>query len=42
MFAMFREDELVKRARKLKISAGIEPDTDLGPVITKQVQHLDV
>ncbi|XP_078180943.1 aldehyde dehydrogenase 6B2 [Carex rostrata] len=32
------EDELVNCARKLKISAGIEPDTDLGPVITKQAK----
>ncbi|KAJ4734290.1 Methylmalonate-semialdehyde dehydrogenase [acylating] [Rhynchospora pubera] len=32
------EDELVKRARQLKVSAGIEPETDLGPVITKQAK----
>lgn len=32
-----REDKLVERAKALKVSAGIEPDADLGPVISKQV-----
>lgn len=32
-----REDKLVSRAKALKVSAGIEPDVDIGPVISKQV-----
>lgn len=32
-----REDKLVERAKALKVNAGTEPDTDLGPVISKQV-----
>lgn len=33
-----REDKLVERAKTLKVQPGTEPDTDLGPVISKQVQ----
>uniref|UniRef100_UPI001CB91541 methylmalonate-semialdehyde dehydrogenase [acylating], mitochondrial n=1 Tax=Erigeron canadensis TaxID=72917 RepID=UPI001CB91541 len=33
------ENELVKRAKKLKVNAGTEPDADLGPVITKQAKE---
>ncbi|KAJ3670161.1 hypothetical protein LUZ60_010485 [Juncus effusus] len=32
------EEELIKRAKQLKVNAGIEPDTDLGPVISKQAK----
>lgn len=32
-----REEELKERAKALKVNAGIEPGTDLGPVISKQV-----
>ena len=32
-----REDKLVECAKALKVNAGIEPDADLGPVISKQV-----
>lgn len=32
-----REDNLVERAKALKVNAGTEPDTNLGPVISKQV-----
>lgn len=32
-----REDKLVERAKAIKVNAGTEPDTDLGPVISKQV-----
>ena len=35
----FREDKLVERAKALKVTAGTEPDADLGPVISKQVTH---
>ncbi|KAJ4832463.1 hypothetical protein Tsubulata_016016 [Turnera subulata] len=31
------ENKLVERAKALKVSAGTEPDADLGPVISKQV-----
>ncbi|CAG8610367.1 39672_t:CDS:10, partial [Gigaspora margarita] len=31
--------ELVERASKLKISGGMEPDTDLGPLITHQAKE---
>ncbi|XP_022727297.1 methylmalonate-semialdehyde dehydrogenase [acylating], mitochondrial-like isoform X6 [Durio zibethinus] len=31
------EDKLVERAKALKVQPGTEPDTDLGPVIGKQV-----
>ncbi|GKA27224.1 methylmalonate-semialdehyde dehydrogenase [acylating], mitochondrial [Tanacetum coccineum] len=32
------ENELVKRAKSLKVNAGTEPDADLGPVISKQAR----
>nr|CAD1818344.1 unnamed protein product [Ananas comosus var. bracteatus] len=32
------EDELVECAKSLKVSAGVEPGTDLGPVISKQAK----
>jgi malonate-semialdehyde dehydrogenase (acetylating)/methylmalonate-semialdehyde dehydrogenase len=32
-----RETKIVERAKALKVNAGTEPDTDLGPVISKQV-----
>ncbi|ONK61098.1 uncharacterized protein A4U43_C08F26230 [Asparagus officinalis] len=34
----FREEELTKRASALKVNAGVEPGTDLGPVISKQAK----
>lgn len=34
-----REDKLVECAKALKVNAGMEPDAELGPVISKQV-HL--
>lgn len=34
---LFREDKLAERAKSLKINAGTEPDADLGPMISKQV-----
>ncbi|KAK9053430.1 hypothetical protein SSX86_030064 [Deinandra increscens subsp. villosa] len=34
-----RENELVKRAKSLKVNAGTEPDADLGPVISKQAKE---
>ncbi|XVF44886.1 hypothetical protein PTKIN_Ptkin02bG0159300 [Pterospermum kingtungense] len=33
------ENELVERAKALKVSAGTEPDADLGPVISKQAKE---
>jgi malonate-semialdehyde dehydrogenase (acetylating)/methylmalonate-semialdehyde dehydrogenase len=33
------ENELVERAKTLKVNAGIEPDADLGPVISKQAKE---
>ncbi|KAK6916203.1 Aldehyde dehydrogenase domain [Dillenia turbinata] len=33
------EDKLLERAKALKVNAGIEPDADLGPVITKQAKE---
>ncbi|MQL76666.1 hypothetical protein Taro_009072 [Colocasia esculenta] len=33
------EDELIKRAKTLKVNAGIEPGTDLGPVISRQAKE---
>lgn len=33
------EDKLVECAKALKVNAGIEPDADLGPVISKQVKE---
>lgn len=35
-----REDELVKRASSLVVNSGMASDADLGPVISKQVNHL--
>ncbi|PKU75449.1 methylmalonate-semialdehyde dehydrogenase [acylating], mitochondrial-like [Dendrobium catenatum] len=32
------EDELIKRAKALKVNAGIEAGTDLGPVISRQAK----
>jgi acyl-CoA reductase-like NAD-dependent aldehyde dehydrogenase len=32
-----REDKLVEHAKAIKVSAGTEPDADLGPVISEQV-----
>ncbi|KAK1380100.1 hypothetical protein POM88_026844 [Heracleum sosnowskyi] len=34
-----QEDKLVSRAKALKVSAGIEPDIDIGPVISKQAKE---
>ncbi|RDX67901.1 Methylmalonate-semialdehyde dehydrogenase [acylating], mitochondrial, partial [Mucuna pruriens] len=34
-----REAKLIERANALKINAGTEPDTDLGPVISKQAKE---
>ena len=31
-------EELVERAKALKVNAGTDPNADLGPVITKEVQ----
>lgn len=33
-----REEELVQRAKVLKVNAGTNPGADLGPVISKEVQ----
>ncbi|XP_074331765.1 methylmalonate-semialdehyde dehydrogenase [acylating], mitochondrial-like [Apium graveolens] len=33
------EDKLVSRAKALKVGAGIEPDVDIGPVISKQAKE---
>ncbi|KAI4296459.1 hypothetical protein L6164_036416 [Bauhinia variegata] len=33
------EDKLVEHAKALKVNAGTEPDTDLGPVINKQAKE---
>ncbi|KAK4401802.1 Methylmalonate-semialdehyde dehydrogenase [acylating], mitochondrial [Sesamum angolense] len=33
------EDKLVERAKALKVSAGTDPEADLGPVISKQVRQ---
>ncbi|KAM7256343.1 hypothetical protein ACFE04_012084 [Oxalis oulophora] len=33
------ENELVERAKALKVNAGVEPDADLGPVISKQAKE---
>lgn len=32
-----REEKIVERAKALKVSAGTDPEADLGPVISKQV-----
>lgn len=37
-FYLSREEELVERAKALKVNAGTDPNADLGPVITKEVQ----
>lgn len=34
---LWRETKIIERAKALKVNAGTEPDTDLGPVISKQV-----
>lgn len=34
---LFREQELVERAKELKVNAGTEPGTDIGPVISREV-----
>ncbi|KAK8529790.1 hypothetical protein V6N12_060559 [Hibiscus sabdariffa] len=34
------EDKLVERAKALRVQPGTEPDTDLGPVISKQAKEL--
>ncbi|EOX98632.1 hypothetical protein QUC31_015067 [Theobroma cacao] len=33
------ENELIERAKALKVNAGTEPDADLGPVISKQAKE---
>ncbi|KAL9685708.1 hypothetical protein QQ045_023159 [Rhodiola kirilowii] len=35
----FWEDKLVERAKALKVNGGLEPDADLGPVISKQAKE---
>lgn len=37
LFYLSREEGLIERAKALKVNAGTEPGTDLGPVISKQV-----
>ncbi|KAG4159905.1 hypothetical protein ERO13_D02G201900v2 [Gossypium hirsutum] len=34
------EDKLVERAKALRVQPGTEPDTDIGPVISKQAKEL--
>nr|TKS10600.1 methylmalonate-semialdehyde dehydrogenase family protein [Populus alba] len=34
-----RENKLVERAKSLKVNSGMEPDADLGPVISKQAKE---
>ncbi|GKU85875.1 hypothetical protein SLEP1_g486 [Rubroshorea leprosula] len=34
-----REDKLVDHVKALKVNAGTEPDTDLGPLISKQAKE---
>lgn len=41
-YLVFREEELIKRANALKVNAGVEPGTDLGPVISKQVKAKNI
>ena len=36
-FGVSREDELVERAKALKVNAGTDPSADIGPVISKEV-----
>ncbi|XP_042991299.1 uncharacterized protein LOC122318179 isoform X3 [Carya illinoinensis] len=35
---MFREEELVERAKELKVNVGADPSADLGPLITKEAK----
>lgn len=35
---LYREEELVERAKELKVNVGADPSADLGPLITKEVQ----
>jgi len=35
-----RIPEIVERARQLKVNGGLEPNTDIGPLITKEVVNL--
>lgn len=35
-----REEKIVERAKALKVSAGTDPEADLGPVISKQVSAI--
>ncbi|KAL1534404.1 Methylmalonate-semialdehyde dehydrogenase [acylating], mitochondrial, variant 2 [Salvia divinorum] len=35
----FWEDKIVERAKALKVSAGTDPEADLGPVISQQVNY---
>lgn len=39
IYIFTREDELTSRAKELKVNAGTEPGTDLGPVISQQVYN---
>lgn len=38
LFLFSRVDKLVEGGKSLKVTAGTEPDADLGPVISKQVR----
>lgn len=35
---MFREEELLERAKALKVNVGSDPGADVGPVISKEVK----
>lgn len=35
-----REEKLVERVKALKVNVGTDPDTDIGPVISKTVRKL--
>lgn len=37
LYNFSREEELVERAKELKVNAGTEPGADIGPVISKEV-----
>lgn len=37
LLKLCREEKIVDRAKALKVSAGTDPEADLGPVISKQV-----
>ena len=37
---MFREEELMQRAKALKVNVGSDPGADVGPVISKEVKDL--